>query len=63
MGNDKPVNLEISGGDVVLTYSEVNNNQPTTVTLKGRVEGISMSGKMTVSHSPGTEIKFTGIRK
>jgi hypothetical protein len=59
----KPVNLEVSGGEFGLTYSEVNDNQLITVTLKGRVEGASMSGKMSVSHSPGTEIKFTGIRK
>jgi hypothetical protein len=60
---DKPVNLEVSGSEFGLTYSKVNDNHPLTVTLKGRVEGNSMSGKMTVGQSPRTEIQFTGIRK
>jgi hypothetical protein len=60
---DKPVNLEVGGSEFSLIYSEVNNNQPIKVTLKGRVEGSSMSGIMTFSQSPGTEIKFTGVRK
>jgi len=60
---DKPVNIEFSDDEVVLTYSALNNHRLTTVTLKGRVEGANMSGIMTDSHSPGTEIKFTAIRK
>jgi hypothetical protein len=60
---DKPVNIEFSDGEIVLTYSAINNHRLATVTLKGRVDGANISGIMTVSHSPGTEIKFTGIRK
>jgi hypothetical protein len=58
-----PASLEVNGGEFSLTYSEVSDNQPIKVMLKGRVEGSNMSGKMTFSQSPGTEIKFTGIRK
>ena len=58
-----PVNLDFSGGEITLTYSEVNNNLSQTMTLKGRMEGNSMSGKMTASQYPGTEIPFTGTRK
>jgi hypothetical protein len=59
----KPVNIEFSNDEIVLTYFALNNHRLATVTLRGRVEGANMSGIMTVSNSPGTEIKFTGIRK